>query len=54
MHGTTPNLEKLTEDAPHFTTDFRDVYAGILKDWLDVDPASILDGHPSAMHVINV
>ncbi len=54
MHGTTPNLEKLTEDAPHFTTDFRDVYAGILKHWLDVDPVPILDGHAGLMPVIHV
>lgn len=43
VHGVAPDLEKLDEqgDLIH-KTDFRSVYAGILKGWLGADPATIV------------
>lgn len=41
--GKAPDLKNLDETGdPHHTTDFRDVYAAVLRDWLKVDPAPIL------------
>ena len=41
--GPPPNLAALDDGGdPHFTTDFRDVYATLLSRWLAVDPEPIL------------
>lgn len=44
LHGDYPSLakEKLNDGDLAFTTDFRRVYAAILKNWLNSDPASVL------------
>ena len=41
--GPPPDLAALDDGGdPHFTTDFRDVYATLLNRWLAVDPEPIL------------
>jgi hypothetical protein len=41
--GPAPDLTRLDETGdPRFTTDFRDVYAALLRRWLDIDPEPIL------------
>ncbi|MCO8270519.1 DUF1501 domain-containing protein [Actinoplanes sp. TRM 88003] len=44
LHGEPPSLTDLDDGDLKFTTDFRDVYATLLADVLDSDPARILDG----------
>lgn len=45
FYGEQPSLTDLTDDDLRTTTDFRDVYATLLRNVLDTDPAKILDGH---------
>lgn len=45
FYGDQPSLTDLTDDDLRTTTDFRDVYATLLRNVLDTDPAKILDGH---------
>jgi uncharacterized protein (DUF1501 family) len=52
VHGKSPDLGNLIDNAPLYTTDFRDVYAGILRDWLQIDPLKVLDGHANALDLI--
>jgi uncharacterized protein (DUF1501 family) len=41
--GPHPNLADLDETGdPRFAVDFRDIYATLLRRWLDVDPVPIL------------
>jgi len=43
IHGVAPDLEKLdTQGDLIHKTDFRSVYAGVLKGWLGADPATIV------------
>ena len=43
VHGVAPDLEKLdTQGDLIHKTDFRSVYAGVLKGWLGADPATIV------------
>ena len=45
LYGAPPDLKNLDEVGdPKFSTDFRDVYAAVLRDWLSVDPNSIIPG----------
>lgn len=48
-YGDQPSLTDLTDDDLRATTDFRDVYATLLRDVLDTDPAKILDGHDTTL-----
>jgi len=43
VHGASPNLTDLVGGEPKMTTDFRNVYAAILTNWLDL-PANNLGG----------
>jgi uncharacterized protein (DUF1501 family) len=43
--GTMPSLTDLVAGEPKMTTDFRQVYAGLLEDWLEVPTGEILGGH---------
>lgn len=52
VHGSRLDLQTLVDNAPNHTTDFRDVYAGILRDWLTIDPTKVLDGHSTAFRLI--
>jgi uncharacterized protein (DUF1501 family) len=40
--GQHPSLTSLSNGDLRFTVDFRSVYAGVLRDWLDGDPAAVL------------
>jgi uncharacterized protein (DUF1501 family) len=43
LFGPPPNLAELDDGGdPRFTTDFRDIYATLLRGWLAVDPDAIL------------
>ena len=45
FHGTHPSLDDLDRDNLKFTTDFRRVYAAVLRHAFDMDPAPILGAH---------
>ena len=36
-----------------YQVDFRDVYAGLLRDWLSVDPATVLAPHDVALKLFH-
>jgi uncharacterized protein (DUF1501 family) len=43
VHGAPPDLTKLDEEGdPFFKVDFRSVYAGVLRDWLNADAERVL------------
>jgi uncharacterized protein (DUF1501 family) len=44
FHGTQPSLTDLDNGDLRVTTDFRDVYATLLRDVLDTDPGRVLPG----------
>lgn len=45
VHGTPPDLGRLDPLGDlTYATDFRQVYAGVLKHWLNADPDKVLDG----------
>lgn len=44
LHGRAPNLLDLENGDLRTSVDFRQVYAGILRDWLDVAPEPVLGG----------
>jgi uncharacterized protein (DUF1501 family) len=46
VRGTQPSLTELVGGEPKMTTDFRQVYAAILSDWLEL-PAEIHGGEPT-------
>ena len=51
--GPQPNLSDLDESGdPRFGVDFRDVYATLLRHWLDVDPVPILGERNCGLHLI--
>ena len=51
--GPQPNLADLDESGdPRFAVDFRDVYATLLRHWLDVDPVPILGERNCSLHLI--
>ncbi|MFJ2849867.1 MULTISPECIES: DUF1501 domain-containing protein [Streptomyces] len=49
FYGDQPSLTDLTDDDLRTTTDFRDVYATLLRGVLDTEPDRILDGHAGSM-----
>lgn len=42
LHGKTASLSDLDSGDLKYTTDFRSVYASILKDWFGIDPIQVL------------
>ena len=44
FYGTPPDLTRLTDGDLPYQTDFRTVYASLLRTWLGVDPTGIIDG----------
>jgi uncharacterized protein (DUF1501 family) len=44
LHGQPPDLDRLDNGDIAHTTDFRDVYATVLKDWLRTKPERVLGG----------
>lgn len=51
VHGAYPSLTELDSGDLKYTTDFRTIYAAILKDWLQADPAKVLPGEFQAAPV---
>ena len=46
LYGTPPSLTSLDPDGNlKYTTDFRQVYASVLANWIDADPAEVLYGN---------
>lgn len=45
IFGTKLDLSVLVDDAPQYTVDFRDVYAGVLNRWLGMSSTAVLDGY---------
>ena len=52
IYGKPLDLQTLVDNAPQHNTDFRDVYAGVLRDWLAIDPKKVLDGHGEVLSVV--
>ncbi|MBX7259824.1 MAG: DUF1501 domain-containing protein [Candidatus Hydrogenedentes bacterium] len=52
VHGATPSLADLDDGDLKHTVDFRNVYAGVLKHWLGVDPQPVLGQPFDAMQVV--
>jgi uncharacterized protein (DUF1501 family) len=42
FHGAPPSLDDLDDDNLRYTTDFRRLYAALLRDFLRVDPAGVV------------
>ena len=49
FYGEQPSLTKLADDDLIATTDFRDVYAPLLAETLDTDPARVLGAGRTTM-----
>ena len=49
FYGEQPSLTDLSNGDLKATTDFRDVYATVLRDVLDADAGRILDGHTGSI-----
>ncbi len=54
LHGQAPSLEKLDQGDLVFTTDFRSVYAAVLKDWMKTNPATIVGREVTPAPVLRV
>ncbi|MFG2506619.1 DUF1501 domain-containing protein [Streptomyces rubiginosohelvolus] len=52
FYGDQPSLTDLTDDDLRTTTDFRDVYATLLRGVLDTEPDRILDGHAGSLALL--
>jgi len=52
IYGKPLDLQTLVDNAPQHNTDFRDVYAGVMRDWLAVDPKNVLDDHGDVLSVV--
>ncbi|MDR3620024.1 MAG: DUF1501 domain-containing protein [Paludisphaera borealis] len=52
LYGSHPDLSKLDEVGdPRFAVDYRDVYAAVLRRWLDVDPSPIVGPREAAFNL---
>jgi uncharacterized protein (DUF1501 family) len=49
VQGGVPNFNNLDDGDLRYQVDFRDVYAGLLRDWLSVDPATVLGPRDAAV-----
>lgn len=52
FHGTMPSLEKLKLGDQAFNTDFRQVYATVLRDWLVANPDKLLSSSFKSLPVL--
>ena len=50
--GPPPDLANLDNGDLKFTVDFRDIYATLLRRWLDVDPVPILGRRDSSLPIV--
>lgn len=53
VHEPHPDMSKLHRGDLAFTTDFRRVYASVLRDWLKMKPDAVLGGSFGALNIIN-
>jgi uncharacterized protein (DUF1501 family) len=54
IHGAAPDLTDRDEQGDlKFCTDFRSVYASVLKDWLHADPTKVLGAQFEPVPVVN-
>jgi uncharacterized protein (DUF1501 family) len=51
--GQPPDLGKLRDGGTEATVDFRQIYADVLRNWLDVDPAPILGSDPGTYRIVS-
>mgnify|MGYP002386933208 CR=1 FL=1 len=50
LYGATPDLTRLDEVGdPRFAVDYRDVYAAVLRRWLEIDPTPIVGARPTTL-----
>lgn len=54
LHGRPVDLQRLDDNAPQHTVDFRQVYATILQHWLSIEPASVLSHPPTPLDLLKV
>jgi uncharacterized protein (DUF1501 family) len=52
LHGQTPDLTNLEVGDLKMTTDFRSVYATVLSEWLQADPAKCLSGQFETLELL--
>lgn len=52
LFGDAPSLLDLADGDLKMTVDFRRVYAAVLRDWLAVDPATVLTGQFDPLPVL--
>jgi uncharacterized protein (DUF1501 family) len=51
--GAHPSLVDLTSGDLKFSIDFRDVYAALLREWMDGDPQTVLGGDYSRVSLVD-
>ena len=51
--GEPADLGKVTRGGLDATLDFRDIYAGVLRRWLGVDPTAILGNEVGSFPIVN-
>ena len=52
LHGVAPDLSRLDNGDLKYSTDFRSVYATVLKNWLGVQPEPVLNGSFETLDLI--
>ena len=52
LHGAPPSLTELDGGDLVHTTDFRSVYAALLEQHFDVDPAAVIDGEHERLELL--
>jgi len=52
LHGRHPDLMNLDDGDLKYTTDFRQVYAGVLEDWLKTDSTAVLKRRFQKLNVL--
>lgn len=53
LFGSPPSLNNLDQDGNlRYTVDFRQVYASVLRNWLDADPVAILRGNYPTLGIV--
>ena len=51
--GEPADLGKVTRGGLDATVDFRDIYANVLRGWLDIDPVTILGNEVGSFPIVN-
>ena len=50
--GPAPDLANLEDGDLKFAVDFRDIYATVLRQWLDIDPIPVLGRRNDALPIL--